>query len=60
MQNFRLDLINKTSARQDKGMVVNGVHILNAPLNYTHQNDELMISLPTPSTLNQTITFIIQ
>ena len=33
MQNFRLDLINKTSARQDKGMVVNGVHILNAPLN---------------------------
>jgi len=60
MQNFRLDLINKTNARQDKGMVVDGVHILNAPLNYTHQNDELIINLPTPSTLNQTITFTIQ
>jgi len=60
MQNFRLDFINKTSARQNKGMVVDAVTSSNATLNYTHQNDELIISLPTPSTKNQTITFSIQ
>jgi aminopeptidase N len=60
MQNFRLDFINKTSARQDKGMVVDAVSSSNAALNYTHQNDELIISLPAPSIKNQTITFSIQ
>lgn len=60
MQNFRLDFINKTSARQNKGMVIDAVTSSNATLNYTHQNDELIISLPTPSTKNQTITFSIQ
>ena len=60
MQNFRLDFINKTSARKDKGMVVDAVSVNNAAVNYTHQNDELIISLPAPSTKNQTITFTIQ
>ena len=60
MQNLRLDFINKTSARQNKGMVIDAVTSSNATLNYTHQNDELIISLPTPSTKNQTITFSIQ
>ena len=60
MQNFRLDFINKTSARQNKGMVVDAVTSSNAAVNYTHQNDELIISLPAPSTKNQTITFSIQ
>ena len=60
MQNFRLDFINKTSARQNKGMVVDAVTSSNAAVNYTHQNDELIISLPAPSTKNQTITFTIQ
>jgi len=60
MQNFRLDFINKTSARKDKGMVVDAVSVNNAAINYTHQNDELIISLPTPSTKNQTLTFSIQ
>ena len=60
MQNFRLDFINKTTARQDKGMVVDAVSITNNAVNYTHQNDELIISLPAPSTLNQTVTFTIQ
>ncbi|MFA9205730.1 MAG: M1 family aminopeptidase [Burkholderiaceae bacterium] len=60
MKNFRLDFINKTTARQNKGMVVDAVSINNTAVNYTHENDELIISLPTPSTKNQTITFTIQ
>ena len=60
MQNFRLDFINKTSARKDKGMVVDAVSVNNAAVKYTHQNDELIISLPAPSTKNQTLTFTIQ
>ena len=60
MQNFRLDFINKTTARKDKGMVVDAVSVNNAAVNYTHQNDELIISLPAPSTKNQTLTFTIQ
>jgi aminopeptidase N len=60
MKNFRLDFINKTTARKDKGMVVDAVSINNAAVNYTHKNDELIISLPAPSTKNQTITFTIQ
>jgi aminopeptidase N len=60
MQNFRLDFINKTSARKDKGMVVDAVSVNNAAVNYTHQNDELIISLPAPSTKSQTLTFSIQ
>ena len=60
IQNFRLDFINKTSARQNKGMVVDAVTSSNAAVNYMHQNDELIISLPAPSTKNQIITFSIQ
>ena len=60
MSNFRLDFINKTLARQNKGMVVDAVSISNSKVNYTHENDELIISLPTPSTPYQIITFSIQ
>ena len=60
MQNFRLDFINKTSARKDKGMVVDAVSVNNTAVDYTHGNDELIISLPAPSTKNQTLTFTIQ
>ncbi len=60
MKNFRLDFINKTSARKDKGMVVDAVRINKTAVDYTHGNDELIISLPAPSTKNQTLTFTIQ
>ena len=60
MQNFRLDLINKTTEKKDKGMVVDGVSILNAAVNYTHENDALIISLPKNSVANETITFTIK
>ena len=60
MKNFRLDFINKTTDRQNKGMVVDAVSINKTAVDYTHGNDELIISLPAPSTKNQTITFTIQ
>jgi aminopeptidase N len=60
MQNFRLDFVNKTSVRKDKGMVVDAVSVNNTAVDYTHGNDELIISLPAPSTKNQTLTFTIQ
>ena len=60
MKNFRLDFINKTTDRQNKGMVVDAVSIHKTAVDYTHGNDELIISLPAPSTKNQTLTFTIQ
>ena len=60
MQNFRLDFVNKTSVRKDKGMVVDAVSVNNTAVDYTHGNDELIISLPAPSTKNQTLIFTIQ
>ena len=60
MQNLRLDFVNKTASRQAKGMVVESVLMGNTQLNYTHQNDELIIFLPTPSTQLQVVTFTIK
>ena len=60
MQNFRLDLINKSSEKKDKGMVVEGVSISNATVKYTHENDALIIYLPKSSVANETITFKIK
>jgi aminopeptidase N len=57
--NFRLDLINKTIERNGKGMVIDAIKIGNTPVAYTHQNDELIISLPKPSDANSEIIFII-
>lgn len=59
MQNFRLDLINKTADRQGKGMVIDDIKVGNEPVSYTHQNDEVIIGLPNPSTANTTIIFTI-
>lgn len=59
MQNFRLDLINKTADRQGKGMVIDAIKVGNEPVSYTHQNDEVIIGLPNPSTANTTIIFTI-
>ena len=60
VENFRLDLINKTLDRKDKGMVVDGVSIDNIAIGYTHQNDELIINLPKASAINQTLVFTIK
>ena len=60
IQNFRLDLINKSTEKKDKGMVVEGVSISNTTVNYTHENDALIIYLPKSSVANETITFTIK
>ena len=60
MQNLRLDFVNKTDLRQAKGMVVESVMMGNTQINYTHQNDELIIFLPTPSSQLQVVTFTIK
>ena len=60
LQNFRLDLINKTTEKKDKGMVVDGVSISNTAVKYTHENDALIIYLPKNSLANETITFTIK
>jgi len=59
-QSFRLDLINKSIEKQGKGMLIDSIKIGNLPINFTHQNDELIISLPTPSVANSDLTFTIK
>lgn len=59
VKDFRLDLINKTVERQGKGMVIDAIKIANMPVTYTHQNDEIIISLPNPSTTNSAMIFTI-
>ena len=59
-QSFRLDLINKSIEKQGKGMLIDSIKIGNLPIIFTHQNDELIISLPTPSVANSDLTFTIK
>ena len=48
---LRLDLVN--AARDGKGMTVTGVTSGGRALDFRHEDDELWISLPAPSTANQ-------
>jgi len=60
IQNFRLDLINQSIERKGKGMLVDGVYLDKNSVSYTHQKDALIIDLPMPSTINQTLVFTIK
>ena len=60
VNNFRLDLVNKTNEKKGKGMVVDAVLLGNRTLKFTHQNDELIIQLPQPSVLSAELEFSIQ
>jgi len=60
VQNFRLDLINQSVERKGKGMLVDGVYLDKNSVSYTHQKDALIINLPSPSILNQTLVFTIK
>ena len=60
IQNFRLDLINQSIERKGKGMLVDGVYLDKNSVSYSHQKDALIINLPSPSTLNQTLVFTIK
>ncbi len=59
LQNFRLDLTNKTELRQGKGMVIDAIKIADVPVVFTHTNDEIILTLPKPSAANATLVFTI-
>ncbi len=60
IRNFRLDLINKTIDRQGKGMQIDSIKVGNIPVNFTHQNDEIIVNLPSPSFANTELVFTIK
>ncbi len=60
IQSIRLDLANQTAQRKGKGMMVKAITLGNQTLAYTHQNDELMIQLPTAPNADATIQISIQ
>jgi len=60
IEQIRLDLINASSALEGKGMVVSSVESNGQALKFTHENNELFIHLPEPSTLNQRDQYIIR
>lgn len=57
---LRLDLVKASQALANKGMNVTSVTSADKSLTYTHENDELKISLATPSQLNQRSTYVIK
>ncbi len=60
VQNFRLDFINKTIERQGKGMQIDSIKVGNVPVLFTHQTDDLIINLPSPSVANSELVFSIK
>lgn len=60
IKELRLDFINQTVARKQKGMLVENVYYKQSQLNYTHQNDALLIQLPAATKAGERITLVIQ
>jgi len=56
---LRLDLIKASEKLANKGMVVSKVVSKGKILMYTHENDALIIKLPTPAKLNQRSSYTI-
>src|SRR5438128_2459799 len=56
---LRLDLITSSSSLNGKGMRVTGVVTGGTSLDYTHENDELIIKLPKPSVLDQRSSYVV-
>lgn len=56
---LRLDLINKVDAPRSKGMTVLGVMSAGKAVNFRHEADVLLISLPYPSKKDQRLQFTI-
>jgi len=50
VKQIRLDLINQTEQRLQKGMVVSSVSYNNNKVSFTHKNDALIIQLPSAAT----------
>lgn len=58
-QEFRLDLVNATSILKGKGMIVSRVTADGKTVSYHHENDALIIKLPSVSKANQREKFTI-
>jgi len=59
IETLRLDLIKKSSVLENKGMRVISVASNGKPVNYTHENDALLIALPAASEISQRSQFTI-
>ncbi len=59
IETLRLDLIKKSSVLENKGMRVISVASNGKPVNYTHENDALLIALPAVSENSQRSQFTI-
>lgn len=60
VQNLRLDLVNASSELENKGMVVSSVLSNGKELEFTHENNELLINLAEPSIINQRTQYTIR
>jgi aminopeptidase N len=60
IKQLRLDLINQTTGRKGKGMVVESVNYQNQSLLFTHANDALIIQLATAPAKDSVITLVIR
>jgi aminopeptidase N len=60
VRNFRLDFVNQKADKENKGMAIDAITVGDQAIRYTHQNDEIILNLPSPSTKNQTIIFTIK
>ncbi len=60
VRNFRLDFVNQKADKENKGMAIDAITVGDQPIRYTHQNDEIILNLPSPSTKNQTLIFTIK
>lgn len=56
---LRLDLVKASEVLANKGMRVSQVKSNNQNLSFTHENDVLLITLPTPSKAHQRSTYTI-
>jgi len=59
VRNFRLDFVNQKADKENKGMAIDAIMVGDQAISYTHQNDEIILNLPSPSTKNQTLIFTI-
>ncbi|MEP1094756.1 MAG: M1 family metallopeptidase [Cyclobacteriaceae bacterium] len=59
IETLRLDLTKKSIDLENKGMSVSAVESNGEPVNYKHEDDVLLIALPSPSSKNQRSQFTI-
>ncbi|MGB5369018.1 MAG: M1 family metallopeptidase [Flavobacteriaceae bacterium] len=59
VETLRLDLVNATATLGNKGMFVDQVISEGKSLSFTHENDVLLITLPSPSVLDQRSSYTV-